>query len=63
MSAYYGQPVKYFTDEISEDQFTMLAECMAEVLSQGEYEAGQDPDKPDLEAFRRQYGNRKEVRV
>jgi hypothetical protein len=63
MAAYYGRPVRYFTDEISEEQFTMLAECMAEVLKQGEYIAGQDQDKPDLEAFRRHYGNKREVRA
>jgi hypothetical protein len=63
MAAYYGQPIKYFTDEISENQFAVLTECMLEVLSEGKYEAGVDPDKPDLEAFRRHYGNRKEVRV
>jgi hypothetical protein len=60
MSAYYGQPVKYFTDEISEDQFTMLAECMAEVISGGEYEAGDDGEV-DHEAYNRHYGGGREV--
>jgi hypothetical protein len=61
MAAYYGRPVRYFTDEISEEQFTMLAECMAEVLTQGEHTPGQNLDKPDLEAFGRHYGNKREV--
>jgi len=61
MAAYYGQPVRYFTDEISENQFTMLAECMAEILTQGEHVPGQDPNSPDLEAFKKHYGNNREV--
>jgi hypothetical protein len=61
MSAYYGQPIKYFTDEISENQFVMLTECMDEVLTQGERVPGQDFNRPDLEAFKKYYGNNREV--
>jgi len=39
----------------------MLAECMAEVLTQGEHVPGQDLNKPDLKKFKALYGGGKEV--
>lgn len=62
LCAYYSQPIRYFTDEISEDQCNLLVECMAEVTSSGKYEIEEYPDDGvDLEEFKRFYGTSKVV--
>jgi hypothetical protein len=61
LCAYYGQPIAYFTDAISEAQFDLLVECMAEVTSNGEYEIEEYPDEVDQEKYKRIYGNRQVV--